>query len=44
MMSQWRLMLICLISHFKNFNFSQLAMNGSLYLGIFIEIDKSNAI
>ena len=42
--SQWRLMLIPLTSHFLNFNFTQLAMNGSLYLRIFIVIDKSNAI
>ena len=30
--------------NFLNFNFSQLVMSGSLYLWIFIAIDKSNAI
>ena len=29
---------------FSNFNFSQLTMNGCLYLRIFIAIDQSNFI
>ena len=41
---QRRHVLIHLTSDFRNFKVSQLAKNGSLYLWIFVTVDKSNTI